>query len=240
LQSFVSLNIHHQCQDINLTSPVHFIHGGKWHAAPDQEIDVNTVMKNYLEFDSGQDILEGALVYRIQRKHAESDRSAQNEAKRIQVLVIWHFEHTKELNVRALLVEHDGELDEHKLRRTYQKSWHLLKEWVNPIKNDWLLDDVAVLTTTVKTMSRGYKWDIFISEGVKNNVKRPLRIDTARWVSIILAIFLALICDISLTPYETMVMTVYNQCPDIELASPSYFCNHGTYYEHPVERTNTV
>jgi hypothetical protein len=32
-----------------------------------QEIDVNSVMQNHLEFDSGQNILEGALVYRIQK-----------------------------------------------------------------------------------------------------------------------------------------------------------------------------
>jgi hypothetical protein len=33
-------------------------------------------------------------------------------------------------------------------------------------------------------------------------------------------------------------MTVHDQHPDIELASPVYFCNCGTYYEYPVKRTN--
>jgi hypothetical protein len=54
-----------------------------------------------------------------------------------------------------------------------------------------------------------------------------------------LAIFPILMYTVSLTIYKTMVMTVHNQYPDIELVSPIYFCNHGAYYEYPVERTNT-
>jgi hypothetical protein len=79
LQSPVLLNIHNQCQGINLTSPVYFIHGGRWPIAPDQAIDVNAVMQNPIEFDAKQNILEGALVYRIQRKHITS---AQDESKK--------------------------------------------------------------------------------------------------------------------------------------------------------------
>jgi hypothetical protein len=35
-----------------------------------------------------------------------------------------------------------------------------------------------------------------------------------------------------------MDVTVHNQCPDIELVSPVYFCNCGTCYEYPIERTD--
>jgi hypothetical protein len=97
------------------------MHGGKWHVVPDQEINVNAVMRNLIEFDSGQDILEGALVYRIRRKHAETDKSAQDKSKNVQLLVAWRVEHTKELDVRLVLVEHDGELDKDKLKKLYQK-----------------------------------------------------------------------------------------------------------------------
>jgi hypothetical protein len=51
--------------------------------------------------------------------------------------------------------------------------------------------------------------------------------------------FLIFTCIVSLALHKTMVMTVYNQYPGIELVSPIYFCNRGTCYEYPVKRTGT-
>jgi hypothetical protein len=158
-QSLVSLNIHNQCKDISLTSPVYFIHGGKWNVVPNREIDVNTVVQNRLEFDAEQDILEGALVYRMQHTG-----SAQGESKRIWLLVAWDGEHTKGLHVCALVVEHNKRLDEDRLRRLYQKRWPLLKEQASATDGNWALNDTIKLATTIKAMNRGYRWDIFISE----------------------------------------------------------------------------
>jgi hypothetical protein len=181
LQSLISLNIHNQSQSVNLISPVYFTHGGMWYVVPDQEIDADAVTRNYLEFNSGQDISEGALAYRIQEQYIESDKHAQYESKRIQLLVAWRIEHTNGLHVRALLVEHDKEFnwDEDKLRRLYQKYWHLLDAQIDPIKSKWLLNETTVLEIEVKVMSGGYRWDIFISEEkkVENNIERPLWID---------------------------------------------------------------
>jgi hypothetical protein len=153
------------------------MHGGKWHVVPDQEIGVNAVMRNRIEFGSGKDILEGALVYRIQRKHAESAKPAQDESKHIQLLVVWYVERTKELHVRTLIVEHDGELDEHKLRILHQKYWHLLNARVDPIKNNWQLNN-ATVKTKIKAMNGGYRWNIFISDKERYIVNRPFWIDT--------------------------------------------------------------
>jgi hypothetical protein len=180
LQSPVSLNIHNRCQGINLTSPVYFIHGGEWCIVPNQEINVDAVMQNRLEFDSGQDILEGALIYRIRRQHAESDKSAHDSSKNINLLVAWYVEHTKELHIRALLVEHDKEFDEDKLRGLYQKCWQSLNVFVSPSGCDWKLDDATILKTTVKTMNGGYRYDIFITEEEGNRIERPLWIDAER------------------------------------------------------------
>jgi hypothetical protein len=180
LQSPISLNIHNQCQDINLISPVYFIHGGKWYTTPDQKVNVNAVMRNHLEFDSGQDILEGILTYKIQRQHAESEEFVQAESKSVQLLIAWNIEHTKGLHVYALLVEHDKELGEDKLRRLHQKYWHLLDAWVNPIRVNWLLNDMTMLATTVKVMNGGCKWCIFISEGNEDSTERPLWINAER------------------------------------------------------------
>jgi hypothetical protein len=156
------------------------MHGGMWNVIPDQGTDVNTVMRSCLEFDTEQDILEGALVYKVQRQHVESNEFIQDESKSIQLLVAWHIEHTEGLHVRALLVEHDKKLDEDRLRRLYQKYWPLLKAQVNPNRSDWLLNNTTILVTTVNVMNGGYKWDVFIFEGKGNDVERPLWIDAER------------------------------------------------------------
>jgi hypothetical protein len=245
LRPLVSLNIHNQCKDINLTSPAYFIHGGEWRAALDQEIGVNAIMRNCIEFDSGQDILEGVLMYRIQRQHIESDKFIQDESKSVQLLVAWHVEHTKELHVCTLLVEHDNELDESNLRELHQKYWHLLETWIKSIENEWTLNDTTMLKTTVEAMNEYYRWDVFTSEEhITNNSfwrwkgknKKPLWIDRARWVAIMLVIFSMFTRTISLTLYKPMIITVKNQHPDIKLVSPVYFCNCGSHYEYSVKK----
>jgi hypothetical protein len=155
-----------------LTSPAYFIHGGKWHAVPHPEIDVDAVMKNCIEFDFGQDILEGILAYKIHRQHTESVESVQEESKSIWLLVAWHFERTKELHIHTLLVEHDRRLDEDKLSMLHQKYWRSFKTWANPIGSNWLLSDTTVLATKVTNVC--YRWDVFISEGVNDNIKWPI------------------------------------------------------------------
>jgi hypothetical protein len=180
LQSPVLLNIDNRYQDINLTSPIYFIHGGRWHAAPDQEADANSIIRCHFEFDYGQDLPEGALVCRIQRKYAGSDEPIQNGSISTQLLVAWRVERTKELNVRVLLVGHSKKLDEVKLRRLHQKYWHSLGAWFGFIERNWLLDDATALATTIKVISGGYRWDIFISEGTKDNIEMPLWINTER------------------------------------------------------------
>jgi hypothetical protein len=178
----VSLNIYNQCKDIHLTCPIYFNRNGRWHVLPDQEIGLNTVMKNRIEFESGQDILEGALVYRIQRQHANFAKSAQGESRCIQLLVVWRIEHVKGLHVHALLVEYDSEFnwDEDKLRKLYQKYWHLLDARVDPMRSNWLLDNGKVLATTIKVMNGGYRWDVFIAKGIKAHLEMPLLLDAKR------------------------------------------------------------
>jgi hypothetical protein len=153
--------------------------GGKWHVVPDQGIGVDAVMQNRIEFYPRKSILEGALVYRIQRKHDESDETTQDKSKIVQLLVAWHVDHAKGLNIRALLIEHSKKLVKYKLKRLYRKYWHLLKAYVNPIGSNWLLHDATVLTTTVKTMNGDCRWDISISEG-EHGTERPLWINVER------------------------------------------------------------
>jgi hypothetical protein len=162
LQSLISLNIHNQCQDIKLISPVYFIHGGKWRAALDQRIDVNTVMKNCVEFDAKQDTLEGALAYKIQ--HVGSD---QDESKHHWLLIAWHSEYTSGLHVCALVVEHNKQIDKDRLRKLYQKRWHSLNAQVNATGDNWILNDTTKLATIMNVTNGGYKWNLSISEETK-------------------------------------------------------------------------
>jgi hypothetical protein len=79
-----------------------------------------------------------------------------------------------------VLVEHEKEIDEDKMRRLHQKYWHLLKKFASSIRSNWLLDDATILGTTVKTMNGGYRWDIFISERIDDYVRKPRWIDVER------------------------------------------------------------
>jgi hypothetical protein len=169
LRPSIEFNINNRCQDISLTSPVYFTHGGKWRVTLRHIIHANFGMHNHLEFDSRESILEGILIYRIQRSTIESNH--------IRLLVAWRGEYTKGLHVRAMLVEHDSELDEDKLRRIYQKYWHLLNAQNESIVTNWPFNGAKVLT--VEKTNGGYKLDIFISEG-DYNIIRPLRIDVDR------------------------------------------------------------
>jgi hypothetical protein len=132
-----------------------------------------------LEPNSIGNTLEGILIYRLQKKHAIFVKSFHDEAKHIQLLIAWRIEYTKEVYVRALLVEHDSELDEDKLKRLYQKCWHILEANVDLIESKWMIDDTTILTTAVKTINEGYRWNIFISKGKYSSV-RPLWIDTSK------------------------------------------------------------
>jgi hypothetical protein len=53
-----------------------------------------------------------------------------------------------------------------------------------------------------------------------------------------LAIFLMLMCTSSPALRGAMDVTVHNLSPDIELVSPTCFCNRGIYNEYPVVRRN--
>jgi hypothetical protein len=138
------------------------MHGGKWRAALDQEISVNVTMQNRIEFDAKQDILKGALVYKIQHIEADQDESTHNW-----LLIAWHSEYTSGSHVRALVVEYNKQLDGDRLRRLYEKRWDSLRAQDNATGGSWSLNDTTKLVTTVNVTNGGYKWDISISEETK-------------------------------------------------------------------------
>jgi hypothetical protein len=183
LESPVLLNIYNQCQGINLISPVCFLGSGKCVGVVlEQKIDAFCAGRNFFMFYPGQDILEGILVYKMQIKHAEPDEFIQDKSKSIQILIAWHVENKKKLDVRVLLVEHERKFnwDENKLRKLYQKYWHIFMVWLHPTGFNCMLNDTTILVTTVNIMNGGYRWDIFISERMGDNTIRPLWVNTER------------------------------------------------------------
>jgi hypothetical protein len=164
----IPLYIHNWCQDIYLTSPVYFIRGGRWYVVPNQRIHIDAIMQSCLGFNVGQDVLEGALAYRLQEKYAKSD---QDKLSHIWFVVAWHGEHTKGLRIHTLLVKHNEELNEYKLKELYRKRWPLLEK-ANITRGHWLLDDTTTLETTIKVMHKGHRWDIFISGRINYHIKR--------------------------------------------------------------------
>jgi hypothetical protein len=187
--------------------------GGRWHIIPYQEIDVSTVARICFEFDPREDILEGILMYKVQRKHAGSDKLSQGKSKQVQLLIAWCGKHTEGLHVRVMLIEHSTKLDKDKLKSLHQKCWPLLKSRINPTVSFWLLDNTTALATTIKAMNEGHRWYISISEQKINDyVMRPLWIDVKRQVSMILAIFFMLICllSVSLFTKQWILQSIIN------------------------------
>jgi hypothetical protein len=143
--------------------------GGRWCAVPNQRIHVDAVMMNHIGFDIEQDVMEGALAYRLREKYA---KSAQNELNHIWFIVAWYGEHTKRLRIHALLVKHNEKLNKYRLRKLYRKRWPLLKAQANTTRGSWPLDDTTMLETTIKVMHKGHRWDIFISGRINCHIKR--------------------------------------------------------------------
>jgi hypothetical protein len=192
LRGIMDVTVHNQYPDIELVSPVYFCNRGVYNEYPVERTDVGAMMM--ISFQFGLDKLPGGiLMYGVQRKgNIESDHQFSTDATSIEavedtskitrLLVAWKIEHFGEPKVYIVLVEHDKDLewDEDKLRWLHQKCWHPLNAWINPTRNNWLLDDGAVLETTSKVMNGGHRWDISISEGDNDNVMRPLWIDVER------------------------------------------------------------
>jgi hypothetical protein len=181
----VTLKIHNQSQNINLASPVYFNLNGKWHVAPDSEIGVNAVMESSLESnpdslsatesDPEEDTMNGALIYKIQRQNAKFSR-----AEDVYLLVIWRVKGAEEPSIYALLIEYKDRITKAKMKRICRVYWSSIEAMVNPTRGDWRLDDATMLTTRVKVVNGGYRWDIFVSDGVENEPMDPLEVDPNR------------------------------------------------------------
>jgi hypothetical protein len=111
------VNIHNQCLNIKLISPVYFSNGAVCFMLSGQQIDIDTRMSASFEINATQDEFEDALLYRLQRYVESNDQNSvdtsatetnKNEAKCVQVLVAWKVKDF-ENSLYVVLVEHTKE-----------------------------------------------------------------------------------------------------------------------------------
>jgi hypothetical protein len=122
---------------------------------------------------------ESALIYKLQRKkNLESNvDNTKDTSTNIQLLVIWRVRNFFDSYVDVILVKHSNAIiwDENKLMRLCPMH-HIIHKYNGIIKDTWILDDAAMLMTTLE-LEEGCSIEITISEGIRNEKTRvPLRV----------------------------------------------------------------
>jgi hypothetical protein len=185
VQLSIKLNIHNQCLDVNLVSPVYITSDGlECHKAPDYKVYAGDTMRSGFIIKS--DISCGALIYKLQGGQShESIEIGENTSSAVCLLVVWKIFEYKELYADILLVKHASAFtwNEDKLRKFYYENRDRLKEYTDTISDTWLMDDNMILKTSFSARDlRGIlELSISISEEEKfSHVMRPFCINPER------------------------------------------------------------
>jgi hypothetical protein len=181
IQPSFKLNIHNQCLNIDLASPIYFT---DWHVEchrpPDNNVYAGDTMKSGFIIKSDS-VSRGALIYKLQRRSHESTKISGDTSSAACLLVIWEISESKRLCTNVLLVEHDKRLDWNKydFKKLCLKYiiWH--RPFVDPTKNAWLLNDNVSLMTRSEMMNGDLILNVEISEVERDNCTRiPLYIES--------------------------------------------------------------
>jgi hypothetical protein len=137
-------------------------------------VDTNAVVRASLGRDATKNEFASALIYKLQRKkHLEYSNQFNagsaftgDESTSFQLLVIWGpgDKEVDEFFARALLIKHNNEItwDEYTLEKLHSMYLALLRgDWIG--KDTWLLNDIAVLRTTLRWKKDSYVFEITIS-----------------------------------------------------------------------------
>jgi hypothetical protein len=189
LQLPTHITIHNQCLNTKLVSPFYFSNGVVCPKLSDQQVDIDTAMRTCFEINVTQDVFEGALIFKLQRRsdnkyNVDTSPTETSEATCIQMFVAWKVKNSV-LFAYIALVEHVKELtwNEDKLKKLYDKSSHLLKESDGTISDAWIMNDNTMLKTTfsIKGLKENFGLNISISEEERDRLAiRPLYIDLRR------------------------------------------------------------
>jgi hypothetical protein len=176
------LNIHNQCLNVDLVSPIYII--DDWlecRRPPDYKVCAGDTMKSGFmikwNYETG-----GALIYKPQRKQShEPIEIGEDASSEAHLLVIWKLSKSKMLYSDVLLVEHDKRLDWNKdgLKELYHKNRFRLCSY--SATERWSLDDNVAFMTTFEIMNRSRILNITISEVERDSDTRmPAYIDLKR------------------------------------------------------------
>jgi hypothetical protein len=186
----LNITIHNQYPNLELESPVYCSTNAAYCASHNQQVDTGAIMETSFRRRPNSGLFEGALLYKLQRKHANrtdnqpntSITSIEDTATSIYLLITWCY--YRPYKFYAFLIEctNDFTWDEDKLWALYQKYISEFHQKHKPITMTWLIYDDAVMKTKLDiTYEPDFKLDIIISEGAeKYNTKGPMKIDPER------------------------------------------------------------
>jgi hypothetical protein len=112
IQSTFKLNIHNQCLNIDLVSPVYYTGDNlECHRPPGHKVYAKDTMRSSFIIKSGG-VSYVALIYKLQRKQShEFTEIIENISSVTQLLLIWKFSKFKKLCADVLLVGHGKGFD---------------------------------------------------------------------------------------------------------------------------------
>jgi hypothetical protein len=184
IQPSVKLNIHNQCLDVDLVSPVYVTSDGlECHRAPDYKVYARNTMRSGFIIKSN-DASFGILIYRLQRGQSRvSAEINKDTSNAVQLLVIWKFFGFNELYAYVLLMECDKGFtwNEDKLNKLYHENHDRLKKYTS-ILDTWFMDNSMALKTTFSTrdLKGNPELSISISEERDEYAIKPFSIDLTR------------------------------------------------------------
>jgi hypothetical protein len=228
----LNITIRNICSGLVLTSPVYYSNGTTFHASPSQQIDTGTTTGASFGADPKQYCFEGAILYKIQRKHRtrtdnqpnSSTTSIEDTATNVHLLVVWDVKHENR-KFRVWLIEYadDFTWDEVKLMELYKKYNEQFIENYIPNVTTWLTHDNIVVKTRSKVTYRSdYKLDIIISEETGSySMEGPIKVDPKRLV-LSLLMLIVLIYAVSIHILSSFELNIYNRCLNVDLVSPIY------------------
>jgi hypothetical protein len=232
----LNITIHNLHQDIELTSPVYFSNGTACHVSPSQRMDTGNTMEAVFGMYSKQKDFKGALLYKLQRKHATkidndpNNDTAFNEDMKtnIYLLMVWDIENYNHgFHVCLIECTDDFTWDEDKLLALYEEySDQFCVDYAFNIVT-WLIHGDTVLKIRRDVIyGSDYKLDIIISKGTGGyDLEKPIEVDIKRSV-LLLSMLIVLICAVRLDIWPSVKLDIHNQCLNIDLVSPTYIVSH--------------
>jgi hypothetical protein len=182
--SSFKLNIHNQCSNVDLISPIYNTdYELKFHKPPDYKVYAGDTMRSGFTIRWGDEFY-GILIYKLQSKKShEYTETSEDTSDAAHILLVWKISKSKELYADVLLVECDKRFvwDEDNLEKLYDMNFKQDRLFSDTTTKTWLLDNNITLMTTFEIMNEDRILNITISEVERdNNMRMPIHIDLKR------------------------------------------------------------